>query len=182
MSDAINLMFEWMNPLVERIPAVNPQLTNVEQEIISAFRAGWGKTDGAELLRSLTQSYGDLAGETVEKVLAPLIAADWKKLGDSQAHAGTEIEDFINLLWVPLEKQGFEFTSKNEGDKVVFNVTQCPVFEVAQRTGLHKWLFHLACATDPTSACAFSPKIRFERTKTLMEGSDHCDHTYIRGE
>lgn len=180
MTDPILEMFGWLTPLVARMDVNDPRLDAVEQQIITNFSEGWGKTETSVLLRKLTQKYDDLAGITIEKVLSAFIAEDWAKMGASNAHDGTEIDDFIKVLWVPLQAEGFVYTSEKQGGKVVFNVTECPVYKLAKSTGLHQWLYHLACATDLTSTCAFSPAIRFERTKTLMEGSDHCDHTYIR--
>ena len=34
------------------------------------------------------------------------------------------------------------------------------------------------CAADGPIAAAFNPRIRFQRTQTLMEGNDCCDHVY----
>jgi len=34
------------------------------------------------------------------------------------------------------------------------------------------------CEADGPIAAAFNPRIRFQRTKTLMEGNDCCDHVY----
>jgi len=36
----------------------------------------------------------------------------------------------------------------------------------------------LACATDFYTTCAFSSRIVFRRTKTLMEGHGECNHMY----
>lgn len=35
------------------------------------------------------------------------------------------------------------------------------------------------CAYDHGFCAGLNPKIRFSRTRTLMDGADHCDHTYI---
>jgi hypothetical protein len=40
------------------------------------------------------------------------------------------------------------------------------------------WLYALVCASDPYTAASFDG-IRFERTKTLMQGDDCCDHAYF---
>jgi hypothetical protein len=57
-------------------------------------------------------------------------------------------------------------------------VTKCPVHDLARKTGLRRWLYHLACATDFYSTPAFSPRIRFSRTKTLILDEEPCDHSY----
>lgn len=34
------------------------------------------------------------------------------------------------------------------------------------------------CEGDGPAAAAFNPRIKFKRTKTLMEGNDYCDHMF----
>ncbi|MBN2371420.1 MAG: L-2-amino-thiazoline-4-carboxylic acid hydrolase [Vicinamibacteria bacterium] len=41
---------------------------------------------------------------------------------------------------------------------------------------MHDWLHRLACPTDFCSMPAFSSKIDFKRTKTLIQGHGCCDH------
>ncbi len=149
-----------------------------EYAIIERLKEGFGKRDTAELLKSMTAEYGDKAGETVEEYLKLNIQRDWAGVGKRQAHEGTEIEDFIRVLWEPLKSQGFEFTSANDNGKTTFCVTKCPLFDLAEKTGLHKWLYHLGCSTDFHTAGAFCPKIAFNRTKSMMEGHEYCNHQY----
>ncbi|MCP4899587.1 MAG: L-2-amino-thiazoline-4-carboxylic acid hydrolase, partial [bacterium] len=35
-----------------------------------------------------------------------------------------------------------------------------------------------SCCRDEPHARGFNPRLRLERTKTLMEGADHCDFRY----
>jgi hypothetical protein len=119
------------------------------------------------------------AGAAVEKFLALTIARDWKAVGEGESHPGTEIEDFIRVLWQPLKESGeFEFGVERTGGRVVFNVTRCPIHNLARKTGLRDWPFHLACATDFYTTPAFCPRIGFTRTKTLIAGDDCRNHTY----
>jgi predicted ArsR family transcriptional regulator len=181
MADDFLAQFGWITELLARpLPDSFPAQAR-ERAILEEWRAGWGKGDTAALLRELSAKYGDSAAAAVEKFLAWCIARDWKALGEKEAHAGTEIDDFIRMLWKPLgESDGFEFTSTRGGGKVVFCVTKCPIYDLARKTGLHKWLYHLACSGDFSITPAFSPKIGFSRTKTLVLNDAPCDHTYFR--
>jgi hypothetical protein len=178
MDDPILKLFDWLTPLMQRNVSVHFAEGTLDRTILDEFRQGWGKTDSVELLNGLTCKYGPQAGVTVEKFLSLCIQEDWAKVGREEAHPGTEIDDFFRILWEPLRTQGFEFTSEKAGGTVTLAVNRCPVYELAEATQLHQWLYHLACATDFYSTCAFSPRIAFARTKTLMEGHGFCNHTY----
>jgi predicted ArsR family transcriptional regulator len=172
-------LFDWLTPLLQREQVSPFAPGSAEQAVLDEFRQGWGKGDTAELLKSLLEKHGPMAPAAVEMFLAKCIKEDWAKVGSIEAHPGTEIQDFIRILWEPLRSQGFSFSQKEADGKVEFCVTKCPVHELAERTKMHSWLFHLACATDFYTAIAFSSKIGFARSKTLMEGHECCNHTYF---
>jgi len=179
MSDPFLVLFGWVTPLVEREPGELSGGGSTEQAVLDEFRKGWGHKDTLELLKTLSETYGPVAAPVIEYFLASCIKEDWEKLGRTEAHPGTEVQDFIRLLWEPLKSEGFSFSQKEADGKVEFRVEECPVYQLAKKTGMQAWLYHLACATDFYTASAFSSKIGFARTKTLMEGYDCCNHTYF---
>ena len=70
--------------------------------------------------------------------------------------------------WIKLE---------DTNTRQAYRFTRCMWAEIfrsldAQDIGL--WI----CEGDGPAAAAFNPEIRFQRTKTLMEGDDCCDHVY----
>ncbi len=150
-----------------------------EYAILSDFKNGWGKRGTAGMLTELTGRYGAAAGAVVEKFLAHNIARDWKATGEKEAHPGTEIDDFIRVLWQPLKEGGeFEYRMERTGGRTVFCVTRCPIYDLAKKTGQRQWLYHLACSTDFYTTPAFHPGIEFSRTKTLIVDDEPCNHTY----
>ena len=178
MDDPILKLFGWLTPMMQRDASTYFAAGTLDRTILDEFQQGWGKTDTVEFLKGLTCKYGPQAGITMEKYLSMCIQEDWAELGREEAHPGTEIDDFIRILWEPLRTQGFEFTSEKAGNTVTFAISRCPVYELAEATQLHQWLYHLACATDFYTSCAFSSRIVFKRTKTLMEGHGGCNHMY----
>src|SRR5512136_2234400 len=102
MGDEILAQFGWITDLLARpLPDEFPADAR-ERAILEEWKAGWGKDDTAALLSGLTAKYGAAAGVAAEKYLAWHISRDWKALGEKEAHAGTEIDDFIRVLWRPL--------------------------------------------------------------------------------
>lgn len=170
----------WIGPLLQRpLPdAFAPD--SPAHAVLTELREGWGIVDTADLLGGLTDRYGELAQATVSRFLEFHIRRDWAETGLREAHEGTEVDDFIRLLWNPLEDVGFEYTSAGDATDRRFCVTRCPVRDAAVATGMQSWMYALACATDLPSATSFSPHIEFRRTRTLMQGDTSCDHRYLR--
>ena len=59
-----------------------------------------------------------------------------------------------------------------------FNVTRCPYYEKYKELGLEEFGVGFSCCRDEPFARGFNPQLRLERTKTIMEGADHCDFRY----
>ena len=59
-----------------------------------------------------------------------------------------------------------------------FNVTRCPYFELYRELGLERLGVALSCCRDEPFARGFNPRLRLERTQTIMEGAGHCDFRY----
>ena len=59
-----------------------------------------------------------------------------------------------------------------------FNVTRCPYFEIYRELGLERLGSALSCCRDEPFARGFNPRLRLERTQTIMEGAGHCDFRY----
>lgn len=59
-----------------------------------------------------------------------------------------------------------------------FNVTRCPYYEKYRELGLEEFGVGFSCCRDEPFARGFNPNLRLVRTKTLMEGAEHCDFRY----
>jgi hypothetical protein len=63
-----------------------------------------------------------------------------------------------------------------------FNVTRCPYFEKYRELGLEEFGVGFSCCRDEPFARGFNPRLKLVRTKTIMEGADHCDFRYYLGD
>lgn len=60
-------------------------------------------------------------------------------------------------------------------------VTECIWAAVFREAGLDGEIGHAAvCNMDYAWPTAFNPSFKMERTRTLMQGHDHCNHRYVR--
>jgi hypothetical protein len=69
---------------------------------------------------------------------------------------------------------------EDTGKVFELRVTECIWASVHKEAGLDGEIGHAAfCNMDYHWPPAFNPNFRMERTKTLMQGEDCCDHRYI---
>jgi len=167
----------WFQPEKAEMHGFDPG----ERELFDALAPAWLAAEAGagkiEVLESTSERFGR---ERVLALLGKLCAnetrAYWTELARQE---GNSLDDLVRLLWEPLPELGFEFSSEPRPNGLQFCVTRCPHVELAARLNAADWLYAFVCATDPHTAASFDPPIRFERTKTLMQGDDCCDHAYF---
>ena len=60
-----------------------------------------------------------------------------------------------------------------------FNVTRCPYYEKYRELGLEEFGVEFSCCRDKPFAKGLDPRLKLERTKTIMQGGDICDIRYL---
>ncbi len=171
----------WMDGLI--IDPGNEALfqDEVKSAIQKELSARWTRENRLALLEDLCVRFPEpevLA--VVDAIVSSNLKRDWTQVAKEKGN--DSMETLIELIWGPLDKTEFEFSSEKQGRSIQFRVTRCAVCEAAKKLdadlNARKWLYHLVCLTDGPSAEGFSQKIRFERTQTLMQGHPCCDHRY----
>ena len=61
-----------------------------------------------------------------------------------------------------------------------FNVVRCRYSEMYRELGLAELGAVLSCNRDGAFCEGYDPKLKLERTQTLMGGASHCDFRYTR--
>jgi hypothetical protein len=59
-----------------------------------------------------------------------------------------------------------------------FNVVRCKYSEMYREMGLGEIGHLLSCMRDGTFCEGYDPKLKLERTQTIMQGASHCDFRY----
>ena len=69
--------------------------------------------------------------------------------------------------------------AEDRPEKIKAKVTRCRWAEEFKKAGVSGAIgAALVCAFDYGFCAGFNPDMKFTRTKTIMQGDDHCDHTY----
>ena len=143
-----------------------------KEQLLLASRAG--------LAATMVDRFGVEAEEVIKDFLRKGTrewAANAAK-ADVRAGKKNDIQGLIDFLWESLRQEGFEFTYDRNEHGCQFKVTRCPIAEIAKALKMEKWGFIFYCMADEAICEGYNPQIRFERTKTLMDGDEYCNHSY----
>lgn len=129
---------------------------------------------------------GQAVLEGIDRRNQESIIPEWKAIGEKQETVN--IEAFVDVLWNQMcRPDGLEFTFAQEPtpEKTQMHCTYCPWAEIAKEAGATEVGYWVFCKTDPLMIAGFNQaagpegrKIKFSRTKTLMQGDVCCDHCY----
>jgi len=137
--------------------------------------------------RGLVQFVQVLRSELGEPELVRLLNLMSEDIGrqtgarQAQASPDTSFQTFVQVFRPPNFADSLTHEVVEDTEKVfALEVTECVSAEVMQSAGLGGEIGHAAvCNMDYYWPAAFNPNFRMERTKTLMQGHDICNHRYI---
>ena len=128
---------------------------------------------------TLKASHG---AEVAQKAIAEAVrksameqAAEMAARVDGQTSLATFIDR--QELWTrggALERDVIE----ESGARYRFNVTRCKYAEMYRDMGLGEIGHLLSCQRDGTFCEGYDPRIKLQRTQTIMQGASHCDFDY----
>jgi len=174
-------LLDWLDNWFQPEKAEAHDFDAGERELFDSLAPAWLEAKPGEgkiaVLDAGAERFGrERVRALLERICGDETRAHWDGLVRKE---GSSLEDLVRLLWKPLPELGFELTSERLDNGIQFCVTRCPHHELAARMDATEWHYQLVCATDPCVAEAFDPPIRFQRTKTLMQGDAYCDHAYF---
>ncbi len=107
--------------------------------------------------------------------LAKSTAADMAK----QAEGGPSLDSFraIQPRWTAEDALRTEVI-KSTATEYHFNVVRCRYAEMYREMGLAELGAILSCNRDGAFCEGYDPKLKLDRTQTLMGGATHCDFRY----
>ena len=130
------------------------------------------------VLEALGAQYGrEQVFETARKVIIDVARAQGKELavrvgGDSLTHFAGALED-----WKKGDAYRMDVLEQTE-EKFSFNVTRCRYAETYKAMGLGEIGHLLSCNRDGAFCEGYDPKLKLERSQTIMQGASHCDFKY----
>ncbi len=140
---------------------------NILKYVYETLKARFGKEEAQKLV-----------GESVRAAAV----AQGRELAAKET-GGTSLGSFADLLpqWTMEDALRLEVLERTE-TTFAFNVTRCRYSEMYREMGLGEIGHLLSCQRDGTFCEGYDPKLKLERTQTIMGGASHCDFRYSYGE
>ncbi|MDB5413632.1 MAG: 2-amino-thiazoline-4-carboxylic acid hydrolase [Rubritepida sp.] len=143
-----------------------------QRRIEAAFAKG--------IFEEMTATLGE---EQATSILSSAIIKLAQKTGATMAAEAPEpsIAHFAELMerWKLDDALRIEVLRQDE-THFDFNVTRCRYAESYREMGLGKLGAVLSCNRDGAFCEGYDPKLKLERTQTIMSGATHCNFRYTR--
>lgn len=127
--------------------------------LIKAFIQEVGRDRGLAIVGTVIKSLAFESGVQMAKQIGGNSLADFAKASSVWGKGGAHETEQLEL-------------SETRYD---FNITRCRYAEMYKDLGMADLGFILSCSRDFELVAGFNSKMTLVRTKTIMEGYDHCD-------
>ncbi len=141
------------------------------------------RTIEAEILKEVYLTLKESHGEAVaKKTIAESVrrsAIEQARQFAAAAPGGTSLKAFQDVmpLWTKGGALEIEVTEQTD-QSFAFNVVRCRYAETYKAMGLGEIGHLLSCNRDGAFCEGYDPRLKLERTQTIMQGASHCDFRY----
>ena len=95
------------------------------------------------------------------------------------APGGPSLKAFQDVMPLWTKGGALEIEVKEQSEETfTFNVVRCRYAETYKAMGLGEIGHLLSCNRDGAFCEGYDPKLKLERTQTIMQGASHCDFKY----
>ncbi len=126
------------------------------------------------LLNEWEREFGAEYNQIAEELVAEHTRAAFSKFSSEKGLSS--LNDLIRILWE--QWTDGEFTIERTETTVQIYCTKCPIADTYRSIHQEQYGLIFHCNEDPFIVEGYNPKIKFKRTKTLMNGDEYCDHFY----
>ena len=132
-----------------------------------------------EVYLTLKESHGE---EVARKTIAESVrrsAIEQARQFAAAAPGGTSLKAFQDVMPLWTKGGALEIDVREQTDTTfAFNVVRCRYAETYKAMGLGEIGHLLSCNRDGAFCEGYDPKLKFERTQTIMQGASHCNFRY----
>lgn len=132
-----------------------------------------------EVYETLKASHGEaVAKKTIEESVRRSAIEQARQFA-AAAPGGTSLKAFQDVMPLWTKGGALEIEVKEQTDaSFAFNVVRCRYAETYKAMGLGEIGHLLSCNRDGAFCEGYDPKLKLERTQTIMQGASHCNFRY----
>jgi hypothetical protein len=132
-----------------------------------------------EVYETLKASHGvEVAKATVSESVRRSAIEQARQFA-AAAPGGTSLKAFQDVMPLWTKGGALEIEVKEQTDTTfTFNVVRCQYAETYKAMGLGEIGALLSCNRDGAFCEGYDPKLKLERSQTIMGGASHCDFKY----
>ncbi|MGE0284476.1 MAG: L-2-amino-thiazoline-4-carboxylic acid hydrolase [Rhizobiaceae bacterium] len=133
----------------------------------------------APIYEAMREAVGeDMAQSILDKAIRRAAVTAAKGFA-AKTPGGTSLRTFQQLqdLWTQDDALTIEVVKATD-EEFHYNVKRCRYAETYREMGLGHIGHLLSCNRDGVFCTGYDPRIKLERTQTLMQGAKHCDFRY----
>jgi hypothetical protein len=137
----------------------------------------------AEILKEVYETLKESHGvEVAKKTVAESVrrsAIEQARQFAAVAPGGSSLKAFVDVMPLWTKGGALEIEVKEQTDTTfTFNVVRCQYAETYKAMGLGEIGALLSCNRDGAFCEGYDPKLKLERSQTIMGGASHCDFKY----
>ena len=132
-----------------------------------------------EVYETLKTSHGEaVARKTIEESVRRSAIEQARQFA-AAAPGGTSLKAFQDVMPLWTKGGALEIEVEEQTDSsFAFNVVRCRYAETYKAMGLGEIGALLSCNRDGAFCEGYDPKLKLERTQTIMQGASHCNFRY----
>ncbi len=133
-----------------------------------------------EVYETLKASHGEaVAKKTIEESVRRSAIEQARQFAAAAAPGGTSLKAFQDVMPLWTKGGALEIEVKEQSESsFTFNVVRCRYAETYKAMGMGEIGHLLSCNRDGAFCEGYDPKLKLERTQTIMQGASHCNFHY----
>lgn len=132
-----------------------------------------------EVYETLKASHGEAVARQTVSESVRRSAIEQARTFAASVPGGTSLKSFQDIQHLWTKGGSLEIEVKEQTDTTfTFNVVRCQYAETYKAMGLGEIGALLSCNRDGAFCEGYDPKLKLERSQTIMGGASHCDFKY----
>jgi hypothetical protein len=126
------------------------------------------------ITRKLQSKYGPQVADDIAEVLTEGVHERWNKMDKGEAG----LYELCELMWEGKDDLFDKVIEIRDKDELRLKINRCFFADEYRKLDALDLGYKYSCMCEYPAVDVFNPRIRFKRSRTLMQDHGYCDHCY----